>query len=133
MHFHKSLLCTLSAVLCFVANAKVPQHEPDAAQRAYMQSHNARQIPDLRDGAEDVVRPFAEYETARFVLMSGEDAGESKVVKAQIAKHLPDGVDFVVLTNNGIPTLATLHNALSDYISKDRIHTIDLKSSGYGF
>ncbi|MEZ4752666.1 MAG: agmatine deiminase family protein [Bdellovibrionota bacterium] len=133
MNFLSRVVCTLCVVLCFAVDAAVPQHEPDAATRERIQSHNRNQMPDLRDAPEEVDRPFAEYETARFVLMSGEDAMESKVVKAHIAKNLPEGVDFVILTRDGIPTLDSIHNALKDYLATDRIHTIDVHSSGTGF
>ncbi|MCB0405497.1 MAG: agmatine deiminase family protein [Bdellovibrionales bacterium] len=132
MTFLSRVAYSVCAVLCFSASANVPLHEPDSATRERIEAHNHAQRPDPSDAPENVARPFAEYETARFVLMSGEDGMESKTVKAEIARNLPDGVDFVFLARNGFPTLSQMQQSLAPYLSEDRIHRIDVSTSGNG-
>lgn len=46
-----------------------------------------------------VLRPFAEFERARYVLMDSSDYFESQIVKDTIAKNLPLGVSLVIVTD----------------------------------
>ncbi len=108
---------------------------PSAAMRKRMKKHNQaqREADRFRSAKKEASRPFAEYETAGWVIMSASDSWESKEVKRQIAKNLPDGVKLLILTTEDSIGESSVRAFFKPYIDDARLEVLHIPTWNWGF
>jgi len=96
LHFFLLILSTLVPAFGHTNDeAKVPTRE----QALEMIEHN-RDVPALANPSLQVARPFAEYETARYLLISDSFAFDSKAAKMGMLKNLPANMVALILSES---------------------------------
>lgn len=80
----------------------------------------------------DVLVPFHEWDTTGYVAMSDDDFyGIAEDMKTTVAKNLPAGAHLIIYTQNSSKTYhKDLLNFYSQHLSADRIHVLQVPSSG---
>ena len=107
------------------ASAKAPIHALSSSERAAAEKQNefARRNPRSDEERSKVFRPYAEYETAGYVIFSDADDYNSGTIRREIAKNLPSDMQLVVLSRTESQA-AEARTYFSNFISPSRLHSV---------
>lgn len=140
-------LVAVSAIVSIARAEQVPVHGFTAAESAKMAEANAKTAqgqtaldnlfinsPIHMSEVNDKRRPYAEYETAGYLLFSEHGEFNSAAAKAAMAKNLPANMTLVVYTGNaGKNYQKNLFSTYSQYVPKNRLKVVYLSGAGKGF
>lgn len=83
---------------------------------------------------DTTVRPYAEYEDAGYLIFNSGFSFDSKNVKKELAKNLPQDVTLVVYTQSKSAINAqTIKDFFTQYIDSSRLKVVYTASGGNGF
>lgn len=106
-----------------------PTHEPTLAQKLRIERANrwlSAQEGERRDEPKIVItRPYAEFETGRFLLISASSGFGSDVATTKMARNLPSGVKLVVLASNSIEQ-SNAQATYGRYLDQTRLSVVNL-------
>jgi agmatine/peptidylarginine deiminase len=127
------LLVSLQASL-FAQENEVGQ-DSSSDVKAKIESYHLKLNQSLiglpKSSPNDVLRPYVEYEKAKYLLMSDETNFGSKDIKRSFAKNLPPDVDLVIVTNWG--SESSIRKTYGEFLPQSRIKVIKAESSGISF
>lgn len=92
----------LFSVLSFAATTTTPRKMTAELQNQINQYNRDRSLMDEEETNSTPLarRPFAEYEKAGYLLISGEFSFGSQTIKTELVKNLPAGMKAIILVDN---------------------------------
>lgn len=123
----QKILVTLALVSTSLFAVEPRSHGPTAEMRKFMEEHNQKlsyEFP-LTD-APQASRPFAEYEKARYLLLSGDFSFNSRQAKLEMVRNLPAGVTVIILSES--QNANQLTQIFSQVINPNRFRVLNIPS-----